>query len=248
MIDVRLLVSILTAAAGPWLVAKFVPAGKRQTVDGDALMLSALTGLVAARLVFVILEDPASFGRLGDLLIIRSGVEFWPGLAVGVMTLSVHARRRSLSILHVLSVAAPLFLVGYGGYEATCAIREGCFGPSSPIGLTPPGFAAAVFPVGWAVAAVSLAAGLGLRRHDLPDLRVLLIALTVVATARAVAGFSLPRVGSGLTRPHLESLSLVAVALAAQLGMGALSRHTTSSRTGPAGSSSPTDPDPRKGP
>lgn len=248
MIDVGLLASILVAATATWLAARFVRARQRLTIDGDAFMLSALTGLVAGRLAFVALEDPTSFARFRDLLIIRSGVEFWPGIAVGVIVLSLHARRRGLPIPECLSIAAPLFLVGYGAYEATCSFREGCFGPSSPLGLTPPGFGAAVFPVGWAVAAVSVAAGVALRRLDLPDLRVPLMALVIVASARAVAGFSLPRVGSGLTRPHLESLSLVAVALAAQLGVGALGRHTTSSRTTAVDSTSPSVPDPRKGP
>lgn len=248
MIDLGLLTSILVAAAAAWLVARFVPDRHRRTIDGDALMMAALTGLVAGRLAFVALEDPTTFARLKDLLIIRSGVEFWPGLAIGVVVLSLHARRIGRSIPEVLSTAAPLFLVGYGGYEATCAFREGCFGPSSSLGLTPPGFAEAVFPVGLAVAAVSVGAGVALRRLDLPEVRGPLIALVLVASARAVAGFSLPRVGPGLTRPHLESLSLVAVALAAQLGVGALGRHTTSSRTNAVDSTSPPAPDPRKGP
>ena len=248
MIDVGLLASILAAAAAPWLLARFLPASRgRPAVDGDALMMAALAGLIAGRLAFVALEDPASFSRFGDLLIIRSGVEFWPGLAAGVMALCMHARRGNVSLWGTLAVAAPLFLVGYGAYEASCTFREGCFGPPSPIGLAPVGFARAVFPVGWVVAAVSMGAGVAIRRSDTPDVRVVLSALLTVAASRAVAGFFLPRVGSDLTRPHLESLSLVAFALAAQLGVGALGRHTTSSRTTPV-RTPPTDPDPRKGP
>lgn len=248
MIDLGLLASILVAAAAPWVVAKFVRARHRRNVDGDTLTSSALIGLVAARLAFVVLDDPAAFGRLGDLLIIRSGVEFWPGLAAGAVFLALRARRSGVPIPVSLSVGAPLFLVGYGGYEATCALREGCFGPSSPVGLTPLGFGAAVFPVGWAVAAVTVGAGLALRRLDLPDARIPLLALLVVAAARAIAGFHLPRVGSGLTRAHLESLWLVAVSMVALWGVGALKRPTTSSKTALEDSSRPTDPEPRKGP
>lgn len=248
MIDLGLLASILAAAAAPWLIARFMPTSRvRLSIDGDALMMSALAGLIAGRLVFVALEDPASFARFRDLLIIRSGVEFWPGLAVGVMVMARTAWRRDISIWSVIAVAAPLFLVGYGAYEATCTLREGCFGPPSPLGVVPAGFAGEVFPVGWAVAAVSVAAGIALRRLDVPDVRLVLTALLLLASLRALAGFYLPRVGSDLTRPHLESLALVAGALAAHLGVGALGRHTTSSRTSPVGSS-PTDPDPRKGP
>lgn len=248
MIDLGLLASILAAAAAPWLLARFMPTSRAgPSIDGDALMMSALAGLIAARLAFVALEDPASFSRFRDLLIIRSGVEFWPGLAVGAAVMVRGARRRKVPIWSALAVAAPLFLVGYGAYEATCTLREGCFGPQAPVGLTPAGFAGSVFPVGWAVAVVSVVAGIVLRRLDLPDVRVVLPALLMVASSRAVAGFFLPRVGSDLTRPHLESLSLAAAALAAHLGVGALGRHTTSSRTSPVGSP-PTDPDHRKGP
>lgn len=247
MIDLGLLASILAAGAAPWILARVIQASRRPVVDGDALMVSALAGLIAGRLAFVALDDPASFNRFRDVLIIRSGVEFWPGLAVGAAVLARAARRRNISTSSAFAVAAPFLLVGYGAYEATCIFREGCFGPPSAIGLAPSGFAAAVFPVGWAVAVVTVVAGIALQRLDLPDVRASLTALLILASSRAVAGFFLPRIGSDLTRPHLESLSLTAAALAAHLGVGALGRHTTSSRTTPVGSP-PTDPDPRKGP
>ena len=248
MIDLGLLASILAAAAAPWLLARVMPTSPdRPTIDGDALMTSSLAGLLAGRLAFVALEDPSTFTRVRDLLIIRSGVEFWPGLVVGVMVMARAARRRDMPIWTAMALAAPLFLVGYGAYEATCTLREGCFGPPSAIGVAPAGFAGEVFPVGWAVAAVAVGAGIALRRLDLPDVRLVLTALLLLASMRAIAGFYLPRVGSDLTRPHLESLALVAAALAAHLGVGAMGRHTTSSRTSPVGSS-PTHPDPRKGP
>ena len=248
MIDFGLLASILIAGALPRLVARFVPAPDGQTVDGDGLMMAALAGLVAGRLAFVALDDPGSFARLRDLLIIRSGVEFWPGLAVGAGVYALASRRSGRSVMEAMSLAAPLFLVGYGGYEASCVLRNGCFGPPSPLGLTPPGFAGAVFPVGWAVAAVAVLCGVALRRQGRHGPRVLVVALVVLGSTRAVAGFFLPRLGAELSRPHLETLAVAGAALAMHLGLGALGRHTTSSRTSPATSSILTDPDPWKGP
>lgn len=248
MIDLGLLVSILVAAAAPRLVARLVPAGGGGTVDGDALMYAALAGLVAGRVAFVALDDPGSFTRLRDLLIIRSGVEFWPGLAAGSGAFAYLARRAGRSVTTSMALAAPLLLVGYGAYEASCVVREGCFGPPSALGLTPSGFAGPVFPVGWAVATAAVLSGLALRRRALPGVEGIVAALLVLAATRAVAGFFLPRLGAALTRPHLESITILAAALALHLGRGALGRHTTSSRTSPATPSPLTDPDPWKGP
>ena len=248
MIDRGLLVSILITAAGPWLVARLMRAAGGVTVDGDTLMMSGIAGLVGGRVAFVALEDPGAFGRLGDLLIIRSGVEFWPGLVVGVAVFASSARRAGRPVVESLAVAAPLFLVGYGAYEAACILRDGCFGPPSAVGLPPPGFAATVFPVGLAVGALAVASGLALRKRGPVDRSGLVIALLVLAALRGVAGFFLPRVGSSLTRPHVESLTMVAVAVALHLGGGALARHTTSSRTSSVDLGSSTNPEPWKGP
>lgn len=248
MIDVGLLASIIVAALAPRLVARVIPTPRGEAVSGDLLMYAALAGLVAGRLAFVGFDDPGSFARLRDLMIIRSGVEFWPGVAVGAGLYALWSRRSGGSVADALSLGAPLFLVGYGAYEASCVLREGCFGPPSAVGLTPPGFAGPVFPVPWAVAAVAVLSAVVLRRHRHEGWQVVLVAFLVLASTRAGAGFFLPRVGEALSRPHLESLAATGAALALHLGLGALGRHTTSSRTSPANPSSLADPDPWKGP
>lgn len=248
MIDVGLLASILIAALAPRLVARLIPTPGGGAVSGDRLMYAGLAGLVAGRLAFVVLDDPGSFARLRDLMIIRSGVEFWPGVAVGAGLYALWSRRSGRSAADSLSLGAPLFLVGYGAYEASCVLREGCFGPPSGVGLTPPGFAGPVFPVAWAVAAVTVLSAVVLRRHRHDGWHGVLVALLVLASTRAVAGFFLPRVGAALSRPHIESLVAAGAALALHLGVGALGRHTTSSRTSSTNPAILTDPDPWKGP
>lgn len=248
MIDLGLLASILIAAIAPRLIARLVPTPGGEVVSGDGLMYAGLAGLLAGRVAFVAFDDPGSFARLRDLMIIRSGVEFWPGVAVGAGVYALWSRRFGRSMAEALSSGAPLFLVGYGAYEASCVLREGCFGPPSAVGLTPPGFAGPVFPVAWAVATVTVLCAVGLRRQRHQGLHVALLAFLVLASTRAVAGFFLPRVGAALSRPHVESLAATGAALALHLGVGALGRHTTSSRTSSANPSILTDPDPWKGP
>lgn len=234
MIDLGLLASIVVAAFVPRLVARIIPAAGEGAVDGDGLLYAALAGLVAGRIAFVALDDPGAFARLRDVMIIRSGVEFWPGLAVGAGAYALMSRRAGRSMPDSMSLAAPLFLVAYAAYEASCVLREGCFGPPTAVGLSPPGFASTVFPVAWAVAAVALLAGVVLRRQRRAGAPSVVVGLLVLATARAVAGFFLPRVGAALSRPHLESLAVAGAALALHLGMGARERHATSEGTASA--------------
>ena len=80
MIDVGLLLSMVAAIGVPTIALRWWP--MRSAAGGsfaDLTALAALAGLLVGRLVNVALDAPASFGRIGDLLIIRSGVEFWPG-------------------------------------------------------------------------------------------------------------------------------------------------------------------------
>ncbi len=231
MIDRGLLISMVFAAALTWAAAHLVRARGDGSASGDAMLSSAVIGLVVGRIVAVALDDPAGLLRLRDVMIVRSGVEFWPGLAGGAVAYLVLTRDAADGRLLRLAAAAPLFAVGYAGYEAACIVRDGCFGPPSAVGLTPPGFTDAVIPVGIAVAAVVTVLVVGIRRLGADRGRQMVLLILAIALARSVAGFHLPRLGTGLSRPHLESIAVAAIAMAVHLGWGALSRHTTSSRT-----------------
>ncbi|HJT95074.1 MAG TPA: hypothetical protein VJ777_24565, partial [Mycobacterium sp.] len=90
MIDTGLLVSLAVVygvvwAAGRWHLFR--------SGDGalDIIATPAFIGLAVGRVVAVLFEDPNALRRIGDMLIIRSGVEFWPGLAAGAVAVLVAA-------------------------------------------------------------------------------------------------------------------------------------------------------------
>src|SRR3546814_6179302 len=66
------------------------------------------------------------------------------GLETGVQrcTLPISVVRRRRRRGHeALPELAPFALWGYALYEATCGLRDGCYGPVSSLGLTPDGLA-----------------------------------------------------------------------------------------------------------
>ena len=229
MIDFGLLASMIAAVAIPALVARWwwPPRTLAATGGGDAsgggaqppsildaAIGPAVLGLIVGRLVAVALDAPGSFARFGDLVVIRSGVEFWPGVAAAIAAIAWSAHREGVHPLARLADLAPLAMLGYAAYEAGCVVRDGCFGPVGPVGLRPPGLTTTMVPVGWLVAAVVGLAAVVVRRMivaDRPPGLVLAAAVTSVATARAVASFWLPHVGDGLTRPHQTSIVLAVV-------------------------------------
>lgn len=123
-------------------------------------------------------------------------------------------RREQASSQQRLAELTPFALWAYAAYEATCVVRDGCFGPSSPLGLRPGGLGAPQFPTGLLVGvAVAGAAALlwrGLGRMSATT--VVVAGAAAVAGARSLSGFVLPKVTAGLTRPHRESLALLTAA------------------------------------
>lgn len=202
----------------------------------DRLVVPCLLGLLGGRLVAVILDDPASLGSLRSFLVIRGGVEFWPGVVVAVAALVWALRRQRRPIWLAIAELCPFLLWGYATYEAGCIVREGCYGPVSSIGLVPDGLRSRMFPVGLVVAVVVFGGGLAVHRLRswTPRARVLL-ALGAVAAARSVASIWLPRLGNGPTRQHVESVAVV-VAVAAAAIVAAAARRKP--RHAPLGSTS----------
>lgn len=127
-----------------------------------------------------------------------------------------------------LAALAPLALVGYAAYEATCVFRDGCLGPLAPVGLRPPGLQATMLPVGWLMAAATLAGAVLVHRRQDRTRPVMSIATAVLVAAavRSLGSVWLPHVGGGMTRQHWTSLSVLLVATLATVLL-ASSPHTT---------------------
>lgn len=220
MIDYGLLISMILAFAVPELARHRWPL---HSYPEDARFLDvalgpAAAGLIVGRITALGLDDPNSIGSLSDMAIIRSGVEFWPGVATAVAILAFGSRRAGLEPLTRVADVAPLAMLGYAAYEASCVFRDGCFGPQSPVGLRPDGLTTTMAPIGWFVALAVVVGAVGIRhlarRPAVPAWTVATLAVTVVAAARSIGSIWLPHVGDGLTRQHQTS---IAIAVAATL-------------------------------
>ena len=215
MIDYGLLSSIILAVGLPTLLAR---QWRITGPDGpvgfmDIAVGPAFAGLAAGRLTTLALDDPQSIGSLSDLLIIRSGVEFWPAVLVAVAVLAVVARRAGVRPLGRVAEVTPLSMVGYAAYEAACLFRDGCYGPESAVGLRAPGLSTTMLPVGVLMGiAVVVGAVVVHRMQGSPagSMSVMLCGALVVAVVRSVGSFWLPHIGTGLTRQHVSSIFVAA--------------------------------------
>ncbi len=217
MIDSGLLFSALLVLTAVWAAERWV--FDRRSIDIPARALDIATtpllvGVAVARLTAVLIDDPGALSRVGDLLIIRSGVEFWPGVAAGIVAVAIGARREGAAVSDRLAGLAPTGLVAYAAYAATCALREGCFGPASSLGLVPRVGGVRQFPVELVVAAGVVVLAVALGRAHLSPVVTVATALAGLAVVRLVAAIWLPRVGTGVSRLDVES----AIALASAVG------------------------------
>lgn len=211
MIDVGLLASLAILLIVP---AAFMPPWPDYAVpEGliDSTLGALVIGVVVGRITSIAVDDPRSLTSLGDLLIVRSGVEFWPGVAAGLVWLVVCARRESVIPSVRLAALSPPALVSWACYELTCVIREGCPGPRLAFGLRPDGLVERVFPVGIFVGGLGVAAALTIRRchrRGMSATQVVVTSLTTLAVIRSVASIWLPHIGDQLTRQHVTSLAV----------------------------------------
>lgn len=218
MIDYGLLISLILAFGLPSLV---VMRWQLTTFDdstgfADATLGPALAGAAVGRLTALALDDPSSIGSISDMIIIRSGVEFWPGVVAAIAVVAWGARRAGVQPMRRLGELAPAAMIGYAAYELGCIFRDGCFGPLSAIGLRPPGLTATMIPIGVFMAAAVALAAVALRRLSLRDVAqttIVFAGLAVVALVRSVGSIWLPHVGDGLTRQHVTSIVVAAVAV-----------------------------------
>jgi len=235
VIDFGLLVSMIIGFGLPSLLISWWPLLSYDEPMSfiDAALGPAFAGLAVGRLSALALDDPSSIGSISDMLIIRSGVEFWPGVLTAAAVLVWSARRAGLPLMVRLADLVPAAMVGYAGYEAACVFRDGCFGPLSSIGLRPPGLTATMLPVGWFMAAAVLAAAVLVRQAAIKGtspLVVILLGGVAVSAVRSVGSIWLPHVGDGLTRQHLTSIALV-VLTTVGIAMTVLAGRTQTSST-----------------
>lgn len=220
MLDTGLLLSGAVVLAAMWLAARRLRAPWPASDVLDRLLLPTIVGLLVARTVALVLDDPTSLRSVRSFLVIRGGVELWPGLAAAVTTLAVSLRRAGEPVLDGLARTAPIALIGYAAFEATCLLREGCYGPHSTIGLRPDGIGTAMVPLGVLVGIVLVAVALLVdRRTTDPPMLSISMALLAVAATRSVAAVWLPRLGEELTRPHRESIAVAVLAGATLLAV-----------------------------
>jgi len=228
VIDVGLLLTMIVAIGVPSLVARWWPLTTFDEPVGflDVAIWPAMVGLGVGRLVAVALDGPSSLGSLSDLLIIRSGVEFWPGVAAAMLVAAWSAQRSGVAPLDRLADLVPLALIGYAGYEVTCLVRDGCYGPETSLGLQPPGTSTRMLPVG-ILAAIAVVVGAVVLHRQLgrrASWTVVMGGLTVVAGVRSLAAIWLPHIGDGLTRQHWSSIAVLLATVPA-LTAGVLGGH-----------------------
>ncbi len=215
MIDAGLLVSLALVVAVP---SVFVPRNRSAAIANgvvDVALGAAVFGLFVGRAAALVIDDPGSLRHLSDFIVIRSGVEFWPGLVAGVAWLWFGVRRDRVRLIDRLAALTPTMVMAWAVYEGTCVIRDGCAGPLTSFGLAPSGLHHSQFPVGLAVAAggLLLSSSTGwLAARPSESATVALAGLIGVAGIKSIASFWLPHLGSGLTRQHRQSLVVFAVA------------------------------------
>lgn len=217
MLDIGMIVSGAVIAIVVTLADRWVNDAKAPNDSVlDLLYLPTLIGVVVGRLVALMLDDPTSLGSVRSILVIRGGVEFWPGVAAFGVAVTLSARRRRRGALESLVALAPFAVWGYAAYEGTCAFRDGCFGPASGIGLVPTGLSERQVPIGLLMGfALALLGWDTLRRsrRAAPLPLTLPVAVAGAASIRSIGSIWLPHLGTGLTRQHVQSLVVLVAAV-----------------------------------
>ncbi len=222
MIDIGLLVSMAVMVTVPAVFIRPWPPAAVEAGVLDTTLGALVIGLAVGRLTALAIDDVGSLTNLGDVMIIRSGVEFWPGAAAGLAWLAYRAHREGLSASVRLAALAPAGLIAWSCFEASCLLRDGCPGPVSAVGIRPEGLVTRMFPVGLGVAVAAAASAFALDRFHRRGLRgvyVVIVAVMAVAAIRSVASIWLPRIGIGLTRQHATSIAVLVASLTALIGV-----------------------------
>jgi len=230
MIDVGLLASIAIVLIVPAIFVPPWPTSAAATGLLDTAGGALIIGLIVGRFTAVALDDPGSLTRISDLMIIRSGVEFWPGVGAGMAWMVWRSNRDHIAPAQRLAALTAPALVAWACYEASCLVRDGCPGPLSSIGLRPDGLIQPMFPVDVVAAAAAVGAAIATRRlhrRGMPNLQVVALAITLLAMIRSVASIWLPHIGEGLTRQHKTSFVIAIAATAVFVAIRIRDRRAT---------------------
>lgn len=97
---------------------------------GDGALWAGIAALAGGRLLYIAQNDlPAVFDHPAHLLMVwMGGLSFYGGLLGGAIALAVFARRRGLSLLAVLDVAAPAAAIGQAIGHVGCLIGGDSYG------------------------------------------------------------------------------------------------------------------------
>lgn len=217
MIDLGLIWTLVAMGAVVWAFGRIAdPVTLERGSLVDAMWLPLLVGAAVARFVYLLLAGALVSTGIGGFLLVRNGVSFWPGLIAGCAVVIVAARRDRVDPWMRVADLAPVSLAAYGAFEATCILRDGCYGPVSVVGLIPSGLSQPQFPVGIVVGGAAVASAVVLERWwALRPRTVVLAALGSVAGLRWISWFVLPRApGTGAGVQWTNTVVLVGVGLA----------------------------------
>jgi phosphatidylglycerol---prolipoprotein diacylglyceryl transferase len=132
-IPVRWYGLILVSAVGVaiWLARR---EGRRRRIDSqivsDAAIWVGAAALVGGRVLYVIQNDLASLTEHPThlLMVWMGGLSFYGGLIAGLVALVVFARRRRISVLAALDVAAPAAAIGQAIGHLGCLVGGDSYG------------------------------------------------------------------------------------------------------------------------
>lgn len=220
MIDIGLVVSMIIVVTVPAVFIRPWPAAAVVAGVLDTTLGALVIGLAVGRFAALAIDDARSLTNFRDVMIVRSGVEFWPGAVAGLAWLAYRAHRDGVSASFRLAALAPAGLIAWSCFEATCLLRDGCPGPVSAIGIRPDGLVTRMFPIGLGVAVAAAASAFALdrlHRRGLRDAYVVILAVGAVAAIRSVASIWLPHIGSGMTRQHKTSVVVLFASSVAML-------------------------------
>src|SRR5688572_15581195 len=133
---------VIAASVARWETKRLEGVGKlprgAHLAVGDLALVSALAGIVGAR-VFYVIDHPMQF--IADpvaLIFSRAGFSIYGGLLFGVCAGVLFLRRRALPIAPMLDATAPAMMLGYAVGRLGCQLAgDGDWGIPSNLALKP---------------------------------------------------------------------------------------------------------------
>ncbi len=126
--EFTLLWAALTAVAAMWVGLRLWPERVPDSAF-DALLGSAAAGLLGGRVTAMALQGINPITNLGDLIIVRGGVNTPAAVVFAVVTLFLMTGKH----LRSLDALAPTALLGLAGWHLGCLWRGACLGTASSL-------------------------------------------------------------------------------------------------------------------